>query len=63
MSNKLARVAAFATAMTAAASSFAADIKPLGTPLEDALSRGALLALAAAGLVIGVAVIRRKQGR
>ena len=63
MSHKMARVAFFATAMTAATGSFAATITPLGTPLEDALSRGALLALAAAGLVLGIAVIRRKQGR
>ena len=63
MSNTMARVALFATAMAAATGSFAADIKPLGTPMEDALSRGTLLALAAAGLVLGVAFIRRKQGR
>ena len=63
MSNNMMRVALFATAMTGASATFAADVKPLGTPLEDALSRGSLLALAVAGLLLGVAVIRRKQGR
>ena len=66
MKHSIARVAFFATAMTAAGSSFAAITPPppsLGSPMDDALVRGSFLALAAAVLVAGVAIIRRKQGR
>jgi hypothetical protein len=66
MSYKTARVALFASAMTAASGTFAAGINPvtpLGSPLDDALSRGSLLALAAVGLVVGIAIVRRKQAR
>lgn len=66
MSYKLARVALVASAMTAATCAFAAGgppTTPLGSSLDDALGRGSLLALAAAALVIGVAIVRRKQAR
>ena len=63
MSYKTARVALFASAMTAASGAFAAGVAPLGSSFDDALGHGALLALAAAGLVLGIAIVRRKQGR
>ncbi len=65
MKHHIARVAFLATAMTVASSSFAAITPPapLGSPMDDALVRGSLLALAAAVLVAGVAIVRRKQGR
>jgi hypothetical protein len=65
MSYKSARVALFTSAMTAASGAFAAGVPvpALGSSLDDALGRGSLLALAAAALVIGIAVVRRKQGR
>ena len=62
MSHKSARVALFASASTVANGAFAASITPLGSPLDDAIGRGSLLALAAAVLVIGIAIVRRKQG-
>jgi len=63
MSHQMTRAALLATALMGATGAFAAGIAPLGTPMEDALSRGSLLALAVAGLLLGVAVVRRKQGR
>ncbi len=63
MSYKTARAALFASAMTIASGAFAAGITPLGSSLDDALSRGSLLALAAVGLVVGIAIVRRKQAR
>ncbi len=65
MSHKSARIALFASAMLVANGAFAATVPvtPLGSPLDDALARGSLLALAAAGLVLGIAIVRRKQGR
>ena len=65
MSYKTARVALIASAMTAASGAFAAGVPvtPLGSSLDDALSRGSLLALAAVGLVVGIAIVRRKQAR
>ncbi len=63
MSHKAARVALFASAMTLASSTFAAAVTPLGSSLDDALGRGSLLALAAASLVLGIAIVRRKQAR
>jgi hypothetical protein len=63
MSHKTARFVLFASAMTAASGAFAAVVVPLGSSLDDALGRGSLLALAAAGLVVGIAIVRRKQGR
>jgi hypothetical protein len=63
MKHPIARIAAFAVTMTAASGSFAAAVIPLGSPMDDALVRGSLLALAAAVLVAGVAIVRRKQGR
>ena len=62
MSHKMARIVLFASAATAASGSFAASVSPLGSPLDD-LGRGSVLALAAAVLVLGVAIVRRKQGR
>ena len=63
MSHKITRAALLTTALMGATGAFAAAVTPLGTPMEDALSRGSLLALAVAGLLLGVAVVRRKQGR
>ena len=65
MSHKSACIALFATAMTVANGAFAAGggVTPLGSSLDDALGRGSLLALAAAGLVLGIAIVRRKQAR
>ena len=62
MSKKSALVALFVTAMTATSGAFAAMVTPLGSPMDD-LGRAGLLALAAAGLVLGVTIVRRKQGR
>ena len=62
MSQKSMRVALIASALTVANGAFAAVVVPLGSPVDDALGRGSLLALAGAVLVIGVAIVRRKQG-
>ena len=63
MSHKAARIALFASTMTIASGAFAASVTPLGSSLDDALGRGSLLALAAVGLVLGIAIVRRKQAR
>ena len=63
MSHQAARIVLFASAMTAASGAFAAMVTPLGSSLDDALGRGSLLALAAVGLVLGIAIVRRKQAR
>ena len=62
MSKKSTYVALFVTAMTTASGAFAAAVPPLGSPVDD-LGRASLLALAAAALVLGVTIVRRKQGR
>ena len=63
MTRKTTRLALLALATTAANGAFAAAVTPLGSPLDDALGRGALLALAAAAVVVGIAIVRRKQER
>ena len=63
MSHQAARIVLSVSSMTAASGAFAAMVTPLGSPLDDALGRGSLLALAAVGLVLGIAIVRRKRAR